>query len=75
MKKALLTMTVLAASLAVEAQSIWNRAHLENVRISITSGDYRPALEFLTRQADSLLEATPLSVMLKKAVPARSVQT
>ena len=70
MKKALLTMTVLAASLAVEAQSIWNRAHLENVRISITSGDYRPALEFLTRQADSLLEATPLSVMLKKAVPA-----
>lgn len=53
MKKALLTMTVLAASLAVEAQSIWNRAHLENVRISITSGDYLPALEFLTRSVQT----------------------
>ena len=50
MKKALLTLTVLAASIITEAQSIWDRAHLEDVRMSLGSPEYRMAFETLIRQ-------------------------
>lgn len=70
MKKALLTLTVLAASIITEAQSIWDRAHLEDVRMSLGSPEYRMAFETLIRQADSLLDAVPLSVMQKEKTPA-----
>ena len=70
MKKALLTLTVLAASIITEAQSIWDRAHLEDVRMSLGSPEYRMAFETLIRQADSLLDAVLLSVTQKEKTPA-----
>ncbi|MCD8080255.1 MAG: alginate lyase family protein [Bacteroides sp.] len=52
------------------AQSIWNRSHLEEVKASVTAPAYAASYEALTQEADKLLEATPLSVMMKEKTPA-----
>lgn len=67
MKKLLLS--VLGALLAVSvgnAQSIWNREHLCEVKSQLNRPMYAQAYGALIGEADELLEATPLSVMMKQ---------
>ena len=51
-------------------QSIWDAAHLEQVKQSIDQPFYAAAYARLLRQADELLDSEPLSVMMKEHTPA-----
>ena len=62
-------MTVAFAS-QVSAQSIWSLGHLEKVKASLDHPFYASAWEALKADADRDLNAEPLSVVTKKAVPA-----
>lgn len=53
-----------------QAQSIWNPAHLAGVKQSINQPFYATAYEGLKSEADKLLDARPLSVMMKEKTPA-----
>lgn len=75
MKKILLNFLLpLAASLAlggaVRAQSIWDADRLERVKGSLDEPFYAAAFRSLLEEADALMEAEPLSVMMKEKVPA-----
>ena len=50
----------------MQAQSIWNTAHLANVKHSIHEPFYATTYEILKAEADRLLDAQPLSVMMKR---------
>ena len=52
------------------AQAIWNREHLEKVKASMDDPFYSGACQALMKTADRMLDAEPLSVMMKEAVPA-----
>lgn len=54
----------------LQAQSIWDKTHLEKVKQSIHEPYYAAACEALKAEADRLLEAEPLSVMMKEKTPA-----
>ncbi len=72
MKKriALLMTLLLLVTLQLWSQSIWAPAHLANVKQSINEPFYATAFEELKTDADRLLDATPLSVMMKEKTPA-----
>lgn len=65
----LLASMLLLASVA-DAQSIWDREHLEHVRESLDMPFYASAYDRLITEADALLGAEPLSVMMKFKAPA-----
>lgn len=65
-KKFITVLTVLASTLCCNAQAILDRNHLEQVRTQLSRPMYAAAYDALIRRADSLLEATPYSVMDKE---------
>ena len=56
---------LLAAS-ACFGQAIWDKSHLDSVRVHIDRPAYATAYKSLIQKADCLLGVTPLSVMDKK---------
>ena len=65
-KKLITVLTVLASATLCHAQAIWDRSHLEQVRTELDRPMYAKAYEALIRQADTLLNAEPYSVMNKE---------
>lgn len=57
-------------SAAVMSQSVWNRAHLEEVKASLDKPFYAAAFKALIERADGMLDCKPLSVMMKDKTPA-----
>jgi len=67
MKKLITTAALLILpALTVFSQSIWNRAHLRQVKAELNRPMYVEAYHALIVEADSLLRLPPLSVMMKK---------
>ena len=52
------------------AQSIWDKAHLAEVREHLNDGAYATAYHHLLKEADDRMEQTPLSVMMKEKTAA-----
>ena len=50
------------------AQSLWDGAHLAHVKTCLEQPAYATAYHQLTREADWLMQAEPVSVMMKKKV-------
>lgn len=69
MKRAQGLVLLLLLSANVQAQSIWDTAHLANVKQSLQSPFYSAAYQELKTEADRLLEVAPVSVMLKEKTP------
>ena len=63
------TLAFLLLASCMQAQSIWNTAHLANVKHSIHEPFYATTYEILKAEADRLLDAQPLSVMMKEKTP------
>lgn len=61
---------LLSAAGALQAQSIWNQAHLEKVKQSLEEPAYSIAYKELLKNADKELTKAPLSVMMKEKTPA-----
>lgn len=62
---------LMAASVNIAvAQSIWNRAHLDEVKSQLDRPMYNAAYKSLISHADKLLDAEPVSVMMKKGTAA-----
>lgn len=59
-------MALLLSVTATDAQSIWNREHLDKVRSQIERPMYSQAYRSLLEDADRLLDAEPLTVMMKQ---------
>ena len=55
---------------SVMAQTMWDKAHIEDVRNNLSLPYYAAAYDKLLRQADSLIDVAPMSVMQKKEAPA-----
>lgn len=72
-KKQVLSMAFalcLYPSIQIDAQAIWDKAHLEEVKTSLQQPFYQSSYRALCENADRLLEAEPLSVMMKEKTPA-----
>lgn len=54
----------------MQAQSIWNPVHLQDVKQAIEEPFYAQSYEALKAEADRVLDAQPLSVMMKEKTPA-----
>lgn len=63
-------LTLLLPASSPQAQSIWNKSHLEQVKQSIHEPYYADSYQLLKATADRMLTAKPLSVMMKSKVPA-----
>lgn len=61
---------ILGISGNLHAQSIWDVSHLADVKQSLDKAYYATAYRKLKAEADSLLAAEPLSVMMKEKLPA-----
>lgn len=59
-------MTLLVSATTANAQSVWSRVHLDNVKTQLARPMYYQAYQALISEADALLDAHPLSVMDKK---------
>lgn len=70
MKRTLLTIIIALAALTAQAQSLWNREHLERVKNSIDDPAYAQTIKGLMNRADRMLDVQPYSVMQKKEAPA-----
>lgn len=70
MKTSLLLMTLLGISGNIYSQSLWDKNHLESVKHTLNAPFYSTAYQHLISEADQLLEAEPLSVMMKEKTPA-----
>lgn len=69
--KTLSALFLLTTGLTVlSAQSIWDRSHLDYVKSSLSDPLYSSAFEALNDRAEKILEAEPLSVMMKDKTPA-----
>ncbi len=68
MKKSLISvMTLLLSAFGtVYAQSVWSREHLDFVKTRLERPMYSQAYSALINEADGLLDAAPLSVMMKE---------
>ncbi len=62
--------SLMFAASNIHAQSIWDKAHLEEVKQSLQSPFYATAYQELKLEADKLLDVQPVSVMLKEKAPA-----
>ncbi|MBQ8673083.1 MAG: alginate lyase family protein [Bacteroides sp.] len=71
MRKNLFLLLTLLVSwpVAMQAQSVWDAGHLAQVKQSIEQPAYAVAYQALIREADGMLDAEPLSVMMKPAAP------
>lgn len=69
MMKRFLPIALLLIAGSACAQSIWNKAHLEQVKQSIGQPFYTTAYHELKATADRMLDAQPLSVMQKEKTP------
>lgn len=65
----LIACLTLAAS-GMQAQSIWDKTHLEEVKQSLQEPFYATAYQAVKTEADRLLDVQPLSVMMKEKTPA-----
>lgn len=70
MKRKATILTFLLVATVTYAQSIWNLAHLTEVKQSLSLPIYSIAYQELLKNADSELNRTPLSVIMKDKVPA-----
>ena len=68
-KRNLLLIVLLYLSGTLYAQSIWNAEHLAQVKKSIEMPFYTNAYQALIKEANGLLDAEPLSVMMKESAP------
>ncbi len=67
MRKRLISAMALFLSVsAVNAQSVWSREHLDRVKTQIERSMYSQAYNALLTDADKLLDAEPLTVMMKQ---------
>ncbi len=67
MRKRLISAMALFLSVsAVNAQSVWSREHLDRVKTQIERPMYSQAYNALLTDADKLLDAEPLTVMMKQ---------
>lgn len=66
MKKFISFSIAAIVAVAACAQSVWNREHLDKVKVNLVRPMYSMAYEALIQKADGLLDAEPLSVMLKE---------
>ena len=66
MLSAMVGAAALFAPTMADAQSIWSREHLDNVKVSLDRPMYGEAYRALMARADKMLDAEPLSVMTKK---------
>lgn len=64
------TLALLLPTVGAQAQSLWNTTHLENVKQSLGEPLYAVPYQALKAEADRLLDAQPLSVMMKEKTPA-----
>ncbi len=69
-KKTFILSTLLFFTLSVCAQTIWNPAHLQEVKTSLDQPVYSLAYEQLLKDADKELNKPALSVMMKDKTPA-----
>lgn len=65
----LIACLTLAAS-GMQAQSIWDKTHLEEVKQSLQEPFYATAYQAVKTEVDRLLDVQPLSVMMKEKTPA-----
>ena len=71
MKRGLVITTILITSLmTASAQSIWDKAHLAQVRQSLDRPAYAAAYKQLLHVADRNMTLKPVSVMMKEKTPA-----
>ena len=68
MKKSIISvMTLLLTTFGTAyAQSVWSRQHLDMVKTQLERPMYSQAYSSLINEADGLLDAAPLSVMMKE---------
>ena len=67
MKRVLvITITILVSLVQTNAQTIWNRAHIDNVKASLDNPVYAAAYRQLINDADSQMKAEPVSVMFSE---------
>ena len=66
----MLVIALIGCNSVTISQSIWNREHLEVVRQQLDRPAYAKAYQNIIHSADSLLNASPLSVMMKKKTAA-----
>jgi len=59
-------LSLLLSIIAAEAQSIWNRNHLDYVKTQLERPMYAQAYKALIDDADKILNAEPLTVMMKE---------
>lgn len=69
--KKILIFSILLFSIIIDlqAQSVWSLSHLSTVKQSLEKAAYSIAYQKLIQDADSLLNETPLSVMMKERIP------
>lgn len=70
MKKLITALLWGCLTTGLHAQSIWNAEHLAEVKANIHQPYHASAFAALTEEADRLLNAVPLSVMMKEKTPA-----
>lgn len=63
-------LAILLLAPCTQAQSIWNPTHLKHVKQSIRKPFYATSYQALKAEADKMLNAQPLSVMMKDKTPA-----
>ena len=68
-KTTLWVVVMFLATVSLQAQSIWDAAHLEKVKESLHEPFYQAAYQELKSEADRLLDVAPVSVMMKERVP------
>lgn len=68
--KSILSIVLFAISIGAYSQSVWNRQQLEQVREHIAAPAYSVAYRQLIKEAEGLMNTTPVSVMMKKGVAA-----
>lgn len=67
--------SLMLAAPSVKPQSVWNPERLSEVKARIESPYYSKSYESLIRRADAMLDAEPLSVMMKDKTPPQRRQT
>lgn len=65
-----LLLTMVFAIFGANSQSVWDANHLADVKNSLDQPFYSKTYSNLISQADRLLDAEPLSVMMKEKIPA-----
>lgn len=70
MKRIIISLICALTVLSAQGQSIWDLGHLRAVKESMDEPAHAAALKTLLAKAEMMMEAEPLSVMMKAKVPA-----